>query len=182
MHIEITQTIQDKQEPLADMYRRAFLGKPWFEDLSSEEVNKRLTIQSTRRGFQALVARSLKNEIAGALWFDSPSLEVIESERGTQLAQFAKRYSELGIPIVWEREVIVDPNFQNQGIATRLRETFLSYLRLAYPNGAIILTRMRDDNDTIIAIAKRLGFERTGIATPSSQVYGVNHEYWYKNI
>lgn len=179
-----TEKFRDKFDSLVTVYKNAFAGYPWFEDLSIEEVQKRLTGNLSKRGFQAFIAESVNSETAGALWYDTPTLEELASERGQKLADFARTLGQTNNieTIVWEREVLVDPNFQRQGIATKLRTTFAANLEESLPNGSIILTRMRDDNIGIIKVAEKVGYSRTGIKTPSSQTPGVFHEYWYKVI
>ncbi len=179
-----TEKFRDKFENIVLVYQRAFAGYPWFESLSDTEVRKRLADGSIKNGFQAFIAEGQNNEVVGALWYDIPTLEQLSFERGKKLADFAGTVCQENNlqNVVWEREVLVDPLFQKQGIATRLRTTFLSYLIEAFPGGALILNRMRDDNTGIIRIAEKLHYTRTGIRTPSSQQVGVFHEYWSKII
>lgn len=179
-----TKKFEDKFESVALVYQQAFAGFPWFEDLSDAEVRKRLTDSKNKNGFQAFIAEGTNGEVAGALWYDTPAPEQLSAEKGQNLADFAKIICQENNleHLIWEREVLVDPQFQKQGIATRLRTTFLSYLTEAFPDGALMLTRMRDDNIGIIKIAEKLGYERTGIRVPSSQTPGIFHEYWHKMI
>ncbi len=82
---------------------------------------------------------------------------------------------------MWERELIVDPIYQRQGIATALRERFLKkVLGMSVP--VLILTRMREDNIPVLRIATKLGFSRTFILVQSSQRKDVFHEYYYKQL
>ena len=82
--------------------------------------------------------------------------------------------------VVWEREVVVCPESQGRGLATRLRREFLEQLAADDQSQAtLLLTRMRDDNAAVIAVAQKLGYTRTGIRMPSSQSPEVSHEYWY---
>jgi len=179
-----TQKFKERIDQVSKMYKEAFAGFPWFENLSTEEVNKRLNSNLEKRGFEAFIAENEKGEIIGGLWFDSPTLEQLLTERGEKLANFVKNFWKTkGLcDLIWERELMVRPDFQKQKIATRLRITFLTYLSEKYPNGVLVLTRMRDDNIGTLKIAERLGYQRTGIRTPSSQNPNLYHEFWYKYI
>lgn len=179
-----TEEFRNKFDSIAAVYQRAFAGFPWFENLSDAEVRRRMTDSSSKTGFQAFIEKGPNGEVVGALWYDTPSLEQLSLERGQQLADTAKvicQENNLN-NIIWEREVIADPLFQRRGIATGLRTTFLLHLANTFPGGALILTRMRDDNIGIIKVAEKLGYTRTGIRLPSSQLAGVFHEYWDKII
>ena len=125
-HSPNTEVFREKFENVALVYKKAFAGSPWFEDLSDVEVRARLQKNSSKNGFQAFIAEGQNGEVAGALWCDMPTIEELATERGQELASFAvKTCNESNLHnIVWEREVLVDPLFQRQGIATRLRVAF----------------------------------------------------------
>lgn len=171
---------------IADVYKAAFSGAPWFENLSFEETFRRVSDNSQKNGFEAYVAESIdgSGEIVGGLWFDKPTLEELKIERGEKLADFAsKTLQENNInSLIWEREVLVKPGHQGQKIATRLRLSFISYINDTMPDGSLILTRMRDDNFAIIKVAENVGFKRSGIKVTSSQDPIIKHEYWYNLI
>lgn len=159
-------------------YKAAFAGFPWRENLSEEEVNRRWESQSSQPGFECLVIE-VGDEIAGAIWWDWPSIEDFAAERGEAIATFARSYLQEGYNLVWEREVIVDPGYQGKKVGNLLRSAFIASLALE-DDKIIILTRMRDDNTPILHIAERFGFRRSGVRTKSSQVQGLFHEYWFK--
>jgi RimJ/RimL family protein N-acetyltransferase len=169
---------------IADMYQQAFAGYPWFEGLSDQEVARRLENHAEQTGFTVFVEQDHDGLVAGALWFDTPSTDAFGAERGEAAKNFAEQtQAEEELPtLVWEREVLVRPEAQGRGMATRLRADMLAYLGNKYPDGALVMTRMRDDNIGIIKIAERLGYARTGIRIPSSQAAGLFHEYWYRAV
>ncbi|HZE87186.1 MAG TPA: hypothetical protein VE090_03175 [Methylomirabilota bacterium] len=76
---------------------------------------------------------------------------------------------------------MVHPDSQGQGIASDLRGVFLTHLAEEFPAGAIVLTRMREDNTGIVRIAEKLSYKRTGISHPS-QKPGISQEFWYRII
>lgn len=158
------------------IYQNAFAGFPWHETLSDAEVQRRWEDYRSKRGSQALVAER-DEAVIGALLWDQPTLDELGIERGETLARFAEEHLGPNTILVWEREVIVSPAARGQGIGTALRRSFLN--RISGTTATLILTRMRDDNLPIIHIAKKLGFLRTGIRVPSSQIPDVSHEYWY---
>lgn len=161
----------------------AFAGSPWYENLSHEEVTRRLESIQAKRGLAGLVAEEADVVFGTSLW-DTPTILELESERGKALANFATEKSRSAsgkqVVLVWARETLVHPKYQGQGVASALKKTFIT--RLGIEDGFLILTRMREDNRPIIAVNKRLGFNRTGIRTESSQKAGVFHEYWYLEI
>lgn len=161
------------------IYQMAFSGFPWHEDLSSEEVERRWNIQKRKRGFGGLVAEE-NGEVVGAIWWDLPSLEELRAERGDALAEFTVKIQR-GKLLIWEREVIVSPQYQGKKIGFQLRVAFIEKISQTTKK-ALILTRMRDDNIPIIGIAEKLGFLRTGIKVSSSQKSNTFHEYWYLEI
>jgi len=85
----------------------------------------------------------------------------------------------MGDLLIWERELIVHPTNQGQGVGSKLRAAFVESVLNHCEKGVLIFTRMRDDNIPVIKIAEKFGFRRTGIRTLSSQKSGVFHEYWY---
>lgn len=159
------------------IYQQAFAGFPWFENLSDEEVQSRWKTQSSKDGFECIVAEE-SGRIVGASWWDTPTLKDLANERGKDLADFSR---EKNFPlIVWIRETVVDPLFQKRGVAKKLKQESLD--RLSKRKPCLVLTRMREDNKAIIRINESVGFVRTGIKRLSSQVAGVFHEYWYLEI
>lgn len=177
-----TNKFRERREEVAEMLRQCFAGFPWYENLSIDESIKRVNEHAQKEGFESFLAEDPNGKIVGGLWYDSPSFEELEAERGKPLADFAQQLcGQCAITrLIWERELMVRPDFQGQRIGTRLRQTFLLHLAQEYPDGVLVLTRMRDDNLPTIKIAERLGYQRTGIKKPSSQLPGVSHEYWFK--
>lgn len=173
---------------VTQIYQRAFAGSPWFENLTMEEVTRRFHEQKAKIGFQGLVVKDLYygKTIAGAAWWDTPTIEQLTAERGEQLVSFVQSLGPIQpglwqetIRIVWEREIIIDPSWQHKGYGRALRWAFIRTAYNLYGDPTCILTRMRNDNDPIILIARAFGFKRTGIKIPSSQIPGLTHEYWY---
>ncbi len=161
---------------IGGIIRRAFAGFPWYEQLTEIEVRQRWQKIVSRRGFDCLVA-AIGGKVVGFSCWDTPTIEELASERGPKLA---KRFQDTvlsGYLLVWERELVVDPDFQRQGIGMKLRQEFLTKMDHEKLS-VLVLTRMREDNLPTIKIAERLGFQRTGILIPSSQKPGVCHEYW----
>jgi RimJ/RimL family protein N-acetyltransferase len=171
---------------VASMYKDAFAGYPWFENLTFDEAFKRVNDHASREGFEAFIAEAYdgSGEIVGGLWYDKLSIDELHQERGRELASLAQELQKQheASDVIWEREVLVKPSYQGQKIATRLRTAFLAYLGEDLVNGGIVLTRMRDDNYAIIKVAEAVGFQRTGIKLPSSQNPTTQHEYWYRII
>ena len=173
-----------QRERLIDIYQRAFKESPvWQEDLTRETVRQRLNPQFIKPGFCLIVIEQQK-QIAAALWFDTPTLTELEAERGKQLADYAKQLPNFSsqIKIIWEREVIVAPESQRQGFAIALRQSFIELLKTNYPAGALILTRMRNNNLGIIKGAEKCGYQRTGIETDSNWRPPMKNSYWFKKI
>jgi GNAT superfamily N-acetyltransferase len=139
-------------------------------------VENRLKNQIQLPGFRGLVATE-DDLIAGAIWWESISIERLRQERGEVLVGFVQGLMSVQ-NMIWEREVIVAPSYQGRGLGRALRQEFLQKVCFDF-NPVLILTRMRDDNLPIVKIAQQIGFLRTGIKVPSSQVPGLNHEYWY---
>lgn len=173
--------LQEKDwESLEKVYKRAFAGFPWYENLSKKEVRHRLDAQETKRGFSGLVAVE-GGRVIGGIWWDNPTIAELATERGELLVQFAsKEIVGYESAVIWERELLVDPDYQGRGIATVLRQSFIG--NLCQQGDFLILTRMRDDNIPTIRIAEKLGYRRTGIRVPSSQKSGVCHEFWFLEV
>jgi L-amino acid N-acyltransferase YncA len=171
-----------KVEKLATTYLKSFRGFPWFErSLSIDDVNKRLEFQLEKPGLQIFIIENKTEEIVAAGWFDTPTLDEVEKERGLELKKFAMEIMQTKKinKLIWEREILVSPDYQNMGLGTRIRTRMIEYIDQKF-NPNLIITRMRDDNFPIIKIAEKLNFKRTGITKSSSQVPGINHEYWYR--
>ena len=160
------------------MYRRAFSGFPWYEDLSIKEVERRWNVQSSKKGFKCLVAE-ISGQVVGATWWNKITIEELNNERGDLLGNFASKF--VGYEFIWLRETCVTPEFQNFGVGTLLTQNIFKNLN-NNDKSVLILTRMREDNLPIISINKKLGFEPTDIRMPSSQIEGIFHEYWFRNF
>lgn len=161
-----------------EVYRRAFAGPPWCEQLSDEEVARRWQFCLTRRGFSCLVAEMI-GQIIGFTCFDTPTLLELEQERGEALAKFTSASGQK--QIVWIRETCVTTKFQGKSLARVLKE--VAWARLCNSQtSTIVLTRMRDDNIRIIHLNETLGFRRTGIRMPDRLVPSVFQEYWYRKV
>ena len=175
-----TRLFVERRNEVAELLQRGFAGAPWFEDISDTEALERVESHALKPGFEAILVREADAIVAG-LWYDTPSLHELRDERGTDLANFAQAIGEdYGInKMVWEREVVVHPEYQGRGFATRLRRAFLEQLVAGAPQPTLLLTRMRDDNMAVISVAEKLGYARTGIRMPSSQKPETTHEYWY---
>lgn len=167
---------------IGEILPAAFAGFPWYENLSPVEVTRRLESMQAKRRTAGLVAEEAGVVLGTSLW-DTPMILELESERGEALARFAAERMSTGgrsPKLVWERELLVHPNYQGRSIGTALRMEFIN--RLAREGNFLVLTRMRDDNLPTIRIAEKMGFSRTGIRVESSQKAGVFHEYWYLKV
>ncbi|MEK7477874.1 MAG: GNAT family N-acetyltransferase [Patescibacteria group bacterium] len=159
------------------MYREAFSGYPWYEQLSEEIVRTRWEHNSSQPNFRCLVAENEIGQVVGAVWWNSLNESGLRKERGEQLEEFVASHFP-GWSLVWEREVMVSTSHQGKGLGLLLRQEFQARL-VREGQKILVLTRMRDDNGAIIHSGEKIGFQRTGIRLPSSQKPGVFHEYWY---
>lgn len=169
-------------EKLVTAYRRAFAAYPWYENLSKEQVIERWQCYLAQKDSQGLVYFNDNADIdlGGAVWWDCPSQEVLLSQQGEILLDTYKK-NFFPRKIIWERGIIVDPSFQNKGIASLIRSRFIFEIEQWEVN-SVIFTRMRADNFGIMRIAEKLGFYRTGIKMPSSLNPSTFHEYWYRIV
>ncbi len=179
-----TQRFLEHLDQVYVMYQKAYAGEPWNESLTNTVVQERVQKDIQRPGFESFIAESPDGKIIGTLYFDEISLIQLEEERGEALANFARTLAEkVGIDsFVWERELMLMPEYQRQHIGTRLRLAFNLYLTQKYPQGVMLLTRMRDDNPGTIKSAEKMGYQKTGISVQSRTFPGVIHDYWYKII
>lgn len=166
-------------------YQAAFAGYPWFEELSHEEIQKRIAKDVSRTGFSG-VWLSQNDTLVGASWYYEMTLEELRKEKGDGLAGFAIALGDSvqASKIVWQSMTLVAPDFQGQGVGTALKESIFNQLEnYAQEVGPLVyLTRIRDDNYGSQKMNLHYGLERTGIKVASSQVEGLMHEYWYKVI
>lgn len=160
---------------ISKLYKDAFSGYPWYENLSNKDVHSRLTDHFSRSVLICHVAE-IDHLIIGATWCNILSIESIEKERGKSLSSFVKEIS--NYPIIWVRETIVKKEFQGQGVAKALKNEQMLVLRNNYHNG-IALTRMRDDNFAIIKVNTSSGWVKTGIRMQSQTDLTKWHEYYY---
>lgn len=154
------------------MYQGAFSGFPWYESLTTEEVETHILNHMRKPGFGALVVK-LDGISVGASWWNLPSLNDISVERGQELATFAEKRKFKNL--VWEREILIRPEYQGRGYSVELRTSFLNGL----PKGStLVLTRMRDDNTPTLKTAQKLGFVSTGVKAKSSGS-DIYHQYYF---
>lgn len=165
--------------PLQIITGRAFAGYPWFEELSEDTLRQRWETQSRLPGFCCLVCENDAGELVGGHWSDESSLTSLVAERGQALADWAGKNAHCS-PILWERELVVDPEFQNRGFGKLLRGEFLRRAEERFVH-ALILTRLREDNFPSIKGALFHGYRKTGLSVPASQK-PLRHWYWYKKF
>ncbi len=177
------EAFRERRQEMAEILKQCFAGYPWYEDLSEEDAQSRIDSHVSKPGFDAIMFEDQDGPI-GAIWYDTPSADDLEAERGSELMEFADYFgTRQNIDrIVWVRESAVRPDYQGQGLATRLRIEFLNQLANDGIGDTLILTRMRSDNHAIIAIAQKFDYQPTGIKIPSSQNPEACHEYWYKLV
>ncbi len=163
---------------IADLIQKSFSSFPWYENLSKEECLKRILNDFKRTEFFGYLLYAKGNAIA-ANWIDQISVKQITEQRGKNLADFVKN---LNITNVWwGRDLVVHPDYQMNGIGTKIRSYVLKYFRLTNC-GEYIFTRMRQDNLGSIKICEKLGYSKTGILVPSSQILGLFHEYYFLKL
>lgn len=168
-------SLPDEEQILA-IYRRAFQEEPWLEILPRQVVSKRWDRCQRKPGFRCLVTL-IGGQIAGFIWWHAATPDELARDRGIDLTMFAHTKGN-GCPLIWEDEVVTDPKHWGKGVATALRTEMLRIVG----NGtrALVLTRMREDNEGILVVARRLGFQPTSLTAPSKKWPGVFHQYWYK--
>ena len=160
---------------VAQIYQAAFAGYPWFEPLTIEEVLQRLEPLFVKPGFTGCVVVG-DGRIVAAHWHDIISIGQLRKDRGDELAQWVigNGYDE-GL-LIWERELIVDPEYQRKGLAHQLRNEFLQHL-IGYRTPLLVLTRLREDNFGSIKSAQTINMFDTGVTKPASQA-PLKHHYW----
>lgn len=174
----------DRYDEISTIYQQAFKGEPWNEQLEDDEVHSRIDKHMGMSGFRSHLSFDQSGRVTGALWYDTPTVAQLEAERGAELAAFARAFLDEhdDTQLVWEREIIVDPESQRQGIASRLRAGFLEEVQSEFLHGTLVLTRMRCNNDAIMKIARRFGYLQTGITEPCTLDANYYHEFWFRYI
>jgi ribosomal protein S18 acetylase RimI-like enzyme len=166
---------------VAQVYQAAFAGPPWKEQLPLEEAVKRIEVHAVEEGFDALLAYEPPNKIVGSLWYEDLNVDALEEKKGSDLAKFTSEVQKQGLErVIYTLDTVVDPAYQGRGIASSLKDQYIKEIDTTSPNGAVVLTRHRDDNTGIIRTSEKQGFLRTRIRMPSSQNPKTAHEYWYK--
>jgi hypothetical protein len=161
------------------VYKAAFAGLPWEEELSDEEIDRRLAYQFSKPSLSGLVMLE-DNEIVAVHWHDILTLDGLFLERGRALTQWVQS-SISGQPvIVWERSLIVHPDHQRKGHAQWLRSTFFYRLTNAATDH-LVLTSLRDDNTGAIEAAKKLYMNKTGVSKPAKES-GQMYDYWFVEV
>ena len=169
-------------------YHDAFKEGVWKEDLSYEEIAKRLS-KSFATNFHGLWLIDIDNKLVATSWYQFMNLKVLRKEKGAILTRFAKKIcTEKYIHfIVWHTETITHPNYKSQGLGSLLKKYIFEDLETIAKRyePILLLTRMEDDNKAIIKINEELGLKRTGIRMPCTTAPtdpNKYHEFWYKVI
>ncbi|HSW96723.1 MAG TPA: GNAT family N-acetyltransferase [Candidatus Saccharimonadales bacterium] len=190
VHDITIETFSKRISEITTVYEQSFGGHPFFVKYEKGQGHEIISKHMLKPGFKPFLAHNVSGRVVGALWSDTPSLLDITSEWGEQLSKFAyEKLIEHGFfttsqgqnKIVWEREIFIDPAYQGNGIGTQLRMRFHNYLEQHYPEGTLLLVRMRDDNVKIITIAEKIGYQRTYIKTPSRNP-DITNDFWFKLI
>lgn len=171
---------EERQEVVQELVGDAFSGFPWYETLDEAELNRRWFSFVGRPGFTGLIALSDDDgdEVMGGIWWDDTSPILLAHERGVELADFTVQHLvHQGLSLVWERDLAVFRRYQGQGVGRRLRSVFLEEMVRQGTTG--VLTRMREDNEPVLKLARDLGFHPTGIFVPCSVKADTCHQYWY---
>lgn len=170
-------------EGIHEVYQKAFSGFPWFESLTIEEVERRWKEHSSQLGFSCYVACTDEtcSAMIGISYFSAPHHTQLVQQKGKKLGQFVSEYAEPDVQLIWYAETCVLPEFQEKGVARKLKKGCLGYIENSFAR-SLVLTRMRDDNLPIIHLNTSLGFQRTGVRVPSSQKPDVFHEFWYLQL
>lgn len=158
------------------VYRQAFAGPPWHEQLTEEEVSGRWQKCIECNDFKCLVQES-RGIITGFTCWDYPTIDALRAHCTEELVRFVRLNPDM--KIIWIRETCVDPKFQGRGIAHALKR---AAMRIMSKDFAIILTRLRTDNPGIIKLNEGFGLQSTNISVPSRQHPGAVHEYWYSFV
>jgi len=166
--------LSDKDD-IKSVMSSAFGGSPWFEVLNDSELERRWNSYIERPGFVGMVLVD-HDKLIAAIWWDTPAMINFASERGEDIASWIKTHG--FNQFVWIRELVVCSEYQGRGLATFLRNEFISKL----DSNTLVLTRHRNDNHGIIAVSKKQGFARVGIRIPSNSNPEIFHEYWYKVV
>ncbi|MBI5793951.1 hypothetical protein HZA87_02585 [Candidatus Uhrbacteria bacterium] len=88
------------------VYRRAFGGAPWHQELGKQEVSDIWRDHVSRPGFGCLVA-VVDARVVAATWYDVPTLTTLAKERGEELARFAGARNPVGL-LIWIRETVCE--------------------------------------------------------------------------
>lgn len=164
------------------IFQQAFACPPYCSDISEATAREVLNNHITKPGFNALVAVALDTGApSGAWWYDTPQLDDFAGEWGEPLAHMASYLLENHSldHLIWIREVFVAPHAHGQGIASRLQAEFLKQIAQAYPQGALVMARMREDNPPIQRVFAKAGATPTGIRTRTKRSAQLLHQYWY---
>lgn len=161
------------------LYIDAFAGFPWFENLTHEEIEQRMASDLSKDTFTCLVGE-VDEEIVATSWGICLDLDELALERGQDLCDAIAEHA-YQRRLFWERELIVHPKVQGQGLGGKIRTRFLDHVAELFAP-ALLLTRMRDDNVGTLKIAMRLGFEPTGITRPAIEKPGAIHQFYMKKI
>lgn len=167
---------------LVSLYQAAFGDYPWYLSLTSEYITDRLTKHFANNNCKVFVYEQ-DGSVVGASWFDQPSLGELATMRGAEISEFAANMlQEQGISeFIWMRETIVHPEMQKRGIGRKLRENIHTYMTDNFPNGVLVLTRHREDNEGIIRLSRENGFSPSGIVqTQMIDGKDVSNEFWYR--
>lgn len=170
----------ERQIVVQELVRDAFSGFPWYETLDDAELNRRWLSFVARPGFTGLIALAddESDEVMGGIWWDDTSPTLLATERGPELADFAfQQMVQRGLSLVWERDLAVFRRYQGQGVGRILRSAFLEEMSNQKKRG--VLTRMREDNEPVLKLARGLGFQPTGIFVSCSVKADTCHQYWY---
>lgn len=167
---------------LVDIYIGAFSGYPWFETNSTENITQIIEKNAQKKGFTIFCLEDKNNNLIGASWFDTPSLDELETEKGVAIRTFSEnKMKEEGLhTLIFVRDTIVKPDQQGKGVASYLKDTYLKFIQETFTDGVLLITRHKDDNFAIIKTSEKRGFLRSGVRMPSKQDQNVFNEYWYK--
>jgi GNAT superfamily N-acetyltransferase len=177
-------------EQTIQVYKDAFAGYPWFEDLTAEQVQRRIENDLSRPGFEGVWFIDENLDLLGASWYYDINLDQIKAERGEALATFAQTtINEHGINhVVWHSMTAVAPKYQRLGIGREIKKVVFQDLQtVADSSGPILyLTRIRGDNFGSQGMNREFlsttGIKIAASKTNPNQPDGIMHEYWYRII
>ena len=140
----------DDTEKVISVYRSAMSTPPWNEDIEPQVLKTRFMKDQERPNFICRVFQARIHWVVWALWHDNIEKNTLQKERWIELVDEITRLW-LSWKIWWFRDLLIDKDFQSQGIGKVLVQDAIDIWKREWYKNVLLRIHLGgiDDNEVV---------------------------------